>query len=67
MQPTNAPADWTAERITTLRHALSLTQERFAARVGVTFSAVNRWERGQAVPSPLAREKLDALAREVAA
>lgn len=41
-----------------LREALNLTQERFAARVGVTVSTVNRWENGKGKPSPLARIRI---------
>lgn len=37
-----------------LRTTIGLTQEQFAAKVGVTFSTVNRWENGRGVPSPLA-------------
>jgi transcriptional regulator with XRE-family HTH domain len=37
-----------------LRLFLGLTQEQFAAKIGVTFSTVNRWENGKGKPSPLA-------------
>ena len=40
------------------RAALNLTQEQFAARVGVTVSTVNRWENGKGKPSPLARIRI---------
>ncbi len=47
-----------------LRQRLGLTQEQFAHRLGVTFASVNRWENGQVKPSPMARQKIEALDRE---
>ena len=44
-----------------LRAALELTQERFAAKLGVTVSTVNRWETGKGKPSPLALKQIQAL------
>ena len=44
-----------------LRSRLNLTQEQFAARVGVTFSTVNRWENGRGTPSPLAMRRIEEL------
>ena len=44
-----------------LRDRTGLTQEKFAAKLGVTFPTINRWENGRARPSPLAMEKLEAL------
>ena len=44
-----------------LRTALGLTQEQFAAKVGVTFSTVNRWENGKGKPSPLAMLRIEEL------
>jgi putative transcriptional regulator len=37
-----------------LRQHLNLSQEKFAARLGVSFKTVNRWEKGHSVPSPMA-------------
>lgn len=42
-----------------LRQQLNLSQERFAAHLGVSFQAVNRWENGRATPSPMAMEKIE--------
>ncbi len=53
------------EMITELRGALGLTQEQFAARIGVTPSTVNRWENGVGKPSPLAMAKLKELQNEL--
>jgi len=52
------------QRAKALRAALRLTQERFAARVGVTVSTVNRWENGKGTPSPLAQQRIEELWRE---
>lgn len=51
-------------KIRQLRKKLGLTQEQFAATVGVTFSTVNRWESGKSVPSPLAMKQIELLYRE---
>jgi putative transcriptional regulator len=44
-----------------LRNRLGLTQEKLAARLGVTFPTINRWENGRATPSPLALRQIEAL------
>ena len=49
-----------------LRDALGLTQEQFAAKVGVTFSTVNRWENNKGKPSPLAMLRIEELQNETA-
>jgi len=48
-----------------LRDRTGLTQEKFAARLGVTFPTINHWENGRARPSPLAMEKIQALLRSM--
>lgn len=48
-----------------LRAALGLAQEQFAAKVGVTFSTVNRWENGKGKPSPLAMRQIEELKKEL--
>ena len=50
-----------AKMIGGLRDKLGLTQEQFAAKVGVTFSTVNRWENGRGKPSPLAVRRIEEL------
>lgn len=57
----NANEDDRADTIKQLRIQLGLTQEQFAARVGVTFSTVNRWEAGRSQPSPLAWREIERL------
>ena len=44
-----------------LRQFTSLTQEQLAAKLGVTFPTVNRWENGRAKPSPLALRRIEEL------
>ena len=40
---------------------MGLTQEKFAARLGVTLPTINRWENDRASPSPLAMRNLREL------
>ena len=44
-----------------VRTRLGLTQEKFAARLGVTLPTINRWENGRTKPSPLAIQNLREL------
>jgi putative transcriptional regulator len=46
-----------------LRMKLGLTQERMAQELGVSFKTVNRWEKGRAKPSAMARKLLNELGR----
>jgi len=46
-----------------LRLLMGLTQEQFAAELGVTYSSINRWENGRSKPSPLAMQKIEELLR----
>ena len=52
-----------ARLVRELRKLTGLTQEEFAAKLGVTFPTVNRWENDRAKPSPLALEKIESLLR----
>ena len=54
-----------ASLVRELRDRLNLTQEKFAARLGVTFPTINRWENGKAKPSPLALQQIKDLLREM--
>ena len=51
------PADYPAH-IKQYRARLGLTQVELAARLGVSFATVNRWENGQTKPSPLSWQQL---------
>ena len=48
-----------------LRARTDLTQEKFAAKLGVTYPTINRWENGRAKPSPLAMQKIEELLRSM--
>lgn len=54
-----------SDLIRRLRQELGLTQEKFAAALGVTFPTVNRWENKHARPSPLAMKKIIAIAKQL--
>ncbi len=54
-----------ASLVRELRILTGLTQEKFAARLGVTFPTINRWENDRAKPSPLALEKIESLLRSL--
>ncbi|MEZ4552140.1 MAG: helix-turn-helix transcriptional regulator [Desulfobacterales bacterium] len=58
----NTPPDM-PRLVRELRRRTGLTQEKFAARLGVTFPTINRWENGRARPSPLAMQKIEELLR----
>lgn len=48
-----------------LRLATGLTQEKFAAKLGVTYPTINRWENGHTKPSPLARQKIEEMLKHM--
>lgn len=54
-----------AELVRELRLRLGLTQEEFAAKLGVTFPTVNRWENRRAKPSRMAMKLLEGLLRQM--
>jgi putative transcriptional regulator len=53
----------TAKLVKELRFRLGMTQEQFAAELGVTLNTINRWENGKSNPSPLALEKITQLSK----
>jgi len=54
-----------AELVSEIRIRLGLTQEKLAAKLGVTLPTINRWENGRARPSPLAVQGLRTLLSEM--
>ncbi|MEZ0329882.1 MAG: helix-turn-helix transcriptional regulator [Dissulfuribacterales bacterium] len=58
----NAQADL-SRLVRELRELTGLTQEKFAAKLGVTYPTINRWENGRARPSPLALNQIEDLLR----
>ena len=55
----------TSKMIRQLRAALGLTQEQFAAKLGVTYSTVNRWENDKGKPSPLAMLRIERFQQKI--
>lgn len=53
-----------AATLRAIRAELDLTQEQLAARLGVSFATVNRWEGGISKPQRAAQEAIAALALE---
>jgi DNA-binding transcriptional regulator YiaG len=47
------------------RAALGLTQEQFAAIIGVTYTTINRWENGKGKPYPLAMRQLEKVQKKI--
>lgn len=50
-----------AELIRETRALLKLSQVQFAAKLGVSFHSVNRWENGRTKPLPLALKQIEAV------
>ncbi len=50
-----------AQYVLEIRLEMGLTQEQFAAKLGVSFPTVNRWENKKTKPSPLAIQRLQKL------
>ena len=48
-----------------LRLLAGLTQEQFAAALGVTYGTINRWENAKSKPSPLAMEKVRTMLQDL--
>jgi transcriptional regulator with XRE-family HTH domain len=53
------------QKVKYLRKIKGWSQEYLARNIGVSLNTVQRWEMERNEPSPLAREKLMALFREV--
>jgi DNA-binding transcriptional regulator YiaG len=64
MSKAKARADTNA-LICLLRSLCGLTQEQFAAKLGVTLVTVNRWENYRSKPMPLAVRQLKAVLIEI--
>ncbi len=54
-------ADLTRE----LRQQFGLSQEKLAAKLGVSLRTVNRWENGHAAPSQLALKQIEEMLRKL--
>ena len=49
------------QKIRKIRKAFGMTQEEFAAKIGVSFVTLNRWENHHNTPSSLAIHQLERL------
>ncbi|QLE44721.1 helix-turn-helix domain-containing protein [Nostoc sp. C052] len=50
-----------SDLIRELRQQLDLSQEKFAAKLGVSLRTVNRWENGSTVPSQMALKLIEEM------
>ncbi len=55
----------TSKIVKEVRTALGLTQKQFAAKIGVAYATVNRWENNRRKPCPLAIHQLEKLQKEI--
>ena len=55
----------TSRLVRDLRKRTRLTQEKFAARLGVAFATINRWENGRTKPSPLSLKQIEIILHEL--
>jgi DNA-binding transcriptional regulator YiaG len=53
-----------SELVVLIRRQLALSQEDLARQLGVSYTTVNRWERGHNRPSRLARARMKAFCEE---
>lgn len=53
------------ELVRETRQRLGLSQEKFAAKLGVSFQSVNRWENGRVKPLPMALRQIEALLEQM--
>ncbi|MBN3941140.1 helix-turn-helix transcriptional regulator [Nostoc sp. NMS9] len=50
-----------SDLIRELRQQLNLSQEKFAAKLGVSLRTINRWENGYTVPSQMALKLIEEM------
>ncbi|MBN3905380.1 MAG: helix-turn-helix domain-containing protein [Nostoc sp. NMS1] len=54
-----------SDLIRELRQQLDLSQEKFAAKLGVSLRTVNRWENGSTVPSQMALKLIEEMLQKI--
>ncbi|MER3493307.1 MAG: transcriptional regulator [Mastigocladus sp. ERB_26_2] len=54
-----------AKLVRKTRASLELLQIKFAAKLGVSFQSVNRWENGRTKPLPLALKQIEELLQQM--
>lgn len=47
------------------RQRLKLSQAKFAAKLGVSFQSINRWENGRTKPLPIAVKQIEYLLQQM--
>ena len=47
------------------RQRLELSQTKFAAKLGVSFQSINRWENGRTKPLPIALKQIEHLLHQM--
>lgn len=47
------------------RQRLELSQAKFAAKLGVSFQSINRWENGRTKPLPIALKQIEHLLHQM--
>jgi DNA-binding transcriptional regulator YiaG len=47
------------------RQRLELSQAKFAAKLGVSFQSINRWENGRTKPLPIALKQIEQLLHQM--
>lgn len=65
MKNSKSPPAAVNDLVLPLRELYGLTQEQFAAKLGVTVVTVNRWENYRTKPTPLAVRQLRTLLMEI--
>ncbi len=53
-----------SEKVKIARKQLNLSQERFAAKLGMSFASINRWEKGHSKPSYLAQTQFENFCKD---
>lgn len=54
-----------AEMVRETRHRLGLTQQQFAAKLGVSYQSVNRWENRRTKPLPMILKLIEEMLRSM--
>lgn len=54
-----------ANLVREMRQHLNLSQTKFAAKLGVSFQSVNRWENGRTKPLPIVLKQIECLLHQM--
>ena len=54
-----------ADLVRETRQRLELSQTKFAAKLGVSFQSVNRWENGRTKPLPIVLKQIEHLLHQM--